>query len=376
MVIPAGPTADRAPTPARRPLLLLSLDYEPWFTLNEPDEAAVLLAPTEAILACCERRGAPASLFVDVLALARLREVGRGAIADAIAAQLRQVVGRGHDLQLHLHPHWLEATFADGIWRFPARKFRLDEPGMQAAAVAHRTETLARRGIACLRAAIEDPAYPVIAFRAGGYAIQPADRAVLQGLIAAGIRIDSSVVPGMRKVTGRQAVDFAAAPLQPNWRVGPAGGVLAPAAAGLLEVPVAAARLGPRAGLAQWRHFRRPAGPPIGGGGHSQDALDPAAQHGGWAGRVLRRLDYGLGGWTPLIFPLPAPLLVQAAEAWLEKFANHPAIAFSLLLHPKGFSAAMLAELDFFLGALAPRVGFARFVDLDTETFPVDAPAC
>lgn len=362
--------------PPARPRLLVSLDYEPWFTRNDPDEAAVILPPAEAILACCEKHGAPATLFVDVLALERLRAVGQGGVADAIAGQVRAAVARGHDAQLHLHPHWLAAEQVDGAWRFPPDAYRLDAPGMDDDAVAARTEALARRGSDILRSAVGDAAHPVVAFRAGGYAIQPRDRAVLRGLAAAGIRIDSSVVPGMRKRTGRQAVDFSGAPALPNWRVSPEAGVLAPAAGGLLEIPVAAAALGPAAGLAQWRYFRRPPEAPIGGRGHSRDAAGEGAQQGSLAARLSRRLDYGMRGWTPLIFPLPAELLVRAADAWLAAFAGHGAIAFSALLHPKGFAPSMLAELDRFLAAISPRVGFARFAAIGAEAFPAAAPAC
>lgn len=335
-----------------------------------------MLPATEEILACCERHGAPASLFVDVLALERLRAVGRGSIASAIAAQVRAAVARGHDAQLHLHPHWLAAEYAGGQWRFPADSFRLDAPGMDDAAVAARTRALAESGIAMLREVVGDARYPVVAFRAGGYAIQPRDRAVLRGLAAAGIRIDSSVVPGMRKRTGRQAVDFSRAPPLANWRVSDRGGVLAPAGAGILEIPVAAARLGAAAGLAQWRYFRHAPEAPIGGRGDSQDEAGTSAQRGGLVSRLGRGLDYGLGGWTPLIFPLPAALLARAADAWLDRFAGSAPLAFSALLHPKGFGRAMLTELDRFLEILAPRVAFGRFSTVEAEAFPQAAPLC
>lgn len=358
-----------------RPALLFSLDYEPWFSVNTPDEAAVILPPTDAILACCERHGARATLFVDVLALRRLEEVGRGAIAARIAAQIADAVARGHDAQLHLHPHWLAAEW-DGAWRFPSDAYRLDAPGLDDAAVAARTEALAREGIARLRAAIGDAAHPVVAFRAGGYAIQPRDGAILRGLAASGIRIDSSVVPGMRKRTGWQAVDFTAAPGLPTWRVAPGSGVLAAAPHGLLEIPIAAADLGPAAGMAQARFFRRPPGRLIGGDGHSRDAAEASAASGGQLDRLRRRLDYGIRGFTPLILPLPAPLLVAAAEAWLARHAARGPIAFSAMAHPKGFTHESLAALDGFLAGMASRVRFATFARIETETFPRHAGPC
>lgn len=339
--------------------LLVSLDYEIWFTAND-DPKAVLLPPTEAILAACEKHDARATLFVDVLGMLAARRAGLGSFVDAVADQLRRAVSRGHDAQLHLHPHWTEASFDGATWRFAPDTYLLATPGLDAEAVTARTAALAEQGIAWLRAALRDNAYPVVAFRAGGYGIQPQDGAILRGLMQAGIRIDSSVVPGMRKRTARQAVDFSQAPSLANWHVAPESGVLAPAREGLLEIPVAAANLGPASGLAQARLRAAPRSPLLGGVGHSRDAAFENAASGPLLDRLLRRLDYGLRGFTPLIFPLPATLLLRAADAWL---ARYPFGAFSALLHPKGFTEDALAQLDRFLAGMASRSGFTTFSD-------------
>jgi hypothetical protein len=357
------------------PTLLLSLDYEPWFSVNDPDEAAVIVPAADAILAAIEAAGARATLFVDVLALDRLHAVGRGAIAARIEAQIAAAVARGHDAQLHLHPHWLGATFDGARWRFPADAYRLDAGCADQGAVAARAESLARQGAAALRRATGNPRHPVVAFRAGGYAIQPNDGAVLAGLARAGIVIDSSVVPGMRKRTARQAVDFAAAPDLPSWRVAPASGVLHPAADGLLEVPIAACRLGPVAGLAQARFHRRPAGVLLGGAGHSRDTAD-AAVRGSPIERIRRTLAYGLAGFTPLIWPMPPTLLLAATRAWLDRHAGRPGLVFSAMLHPKGFTHTGLSSLQAFLAGLPAGLRLATFVAVARETFPRTAGAC
>jgi hypothetical protein len=133
---------------------------------------------------------------------------------------------------------------------------------------------------------------------------------------------------------------------------------------------VAAADLGPASGLAQARFFRQPKGALIGGEGHSRDAADASAQRGRLAGRLARRLDYGLRGWTPLIFPLPAPLLLQAADSWLRQHEGVPDMRFSALLHPKGFTRTALAALGGFLAGMAPRVGFETFLHAARATAP------
>ena len=31
--------------------------------------------------------------------------------------QIQKMVEFGHDVELHLHPHWLDATYEDNIWK-------------------------------------------------------------------------------------------------------------------------------------------------------------------------------------------------------------------------------------------------------------------
>jgi hypothetical protein len=129
--------------------LLVSLDYEIWFTAND-DPTAVLLPPTEAILSTCEKHDARATLFVDVLGMIAARRAGLGAFVDAVEDQLRRAVDRGHDAQLHLHPHWQSATFDGTTWRFAPDTYLLAAPGLDAGAITARTEALAQQGIAWL----------------------------------------------------------------------------------------------------------------------------------------------------------------------------------------------------------------------------------
>ena len=105
---------------------------------------------------------------------------GTGAIADVV----EPIVARGHDVQLHLHPEWLElAGDANPLGRRTGRnlhEFSEDE----------QLELLD-----WARATLMDAGAPApIAFRAGNYG---ADDATLRALRRLGIRYDSSHVPGI-----------------------------------------------------------------------------------------------------------------------------------------------------------------------------------
>lgn len=52
--------------------------------------------------------------FANVLCPIRYRELGQERFPDAFDAQLRELHELGHDIQLHIHPHWLKATKIGG----------------------------------------------------------------------------------------------------------------------------------------------------------------------------------------------------------------------------------------------------------------------
>jgi Polysaccharide deacetylase len=112
----AASTAENmAPETAnRRSIVLLTFDYE--LFMREPGTVErCMLRPTERILEVLGNRGVRATFFVDTCYLLRVRRAGSAARdADAIEAQLRAMVSRGHRIELHLHTSWLDAEFVGG----------------------------------------------------------------------------------------------------------------------------------------------------------------------------------------------------------------------------------------------------------------------
>ena len=105
---------------------------------------------------------------------------GTGAIADVV----EPIVARGHDVQLHLHPEWLElAGDANPLGRRTGRNLHEFSEDEQLELLDWARSTLMDAG-----------APAPIAFRAGNYG---ADDATLRALRRLGIRYDSSHVPGI-----------------------------------------------------------------------------------------------------------------------------------------------------------------------------------
>ena len=71
-------------------------------------EEKVLIDTTEALLTVSEELGIPMNIFCDVACLWRYRKLGQQDFPNAVEKQLRQAIVRGHDVQAHIHPHWLK----------------------------------------------------------------------------------------------------------------------------------------------------------------------------------------------------------------------------------------------------------------------------
>lgn len=237
--------------------VLITNDYEVSGD-GRGDPRRMLVPPTAEALAVCAAHGVPQTLFVDVLEVQAFeRAEAEGLLgpaydaASAIKAQLRDAVRDGHDCQLHLHPQWLGAApVAEDRWTVDERWWRTARvPGGLGDAAAPAGDSLhgllrgGRRWLEDLLTPI-DAAYRCLAFRAGGYCIQP-EAEVLEALREAGFRVDSSVTLGRHLDDGRTYFDYRAAPAdRPWWPIGDS--VTRPDPAGrLVEAPLFTGRLRP-----------------------------------------------------------------------------------------------------------------------------------
>ncbi|MBF0627602.1 MAG: hypothetical protein HQL91_05200 [Magnetococcales bacterium] len=226
--------------------LLYSADYELYLGSLAQPEAAVLLAPTAQLLATCEKIGIPLTLFADVACLWRYRELNRHPFPDQAEAQLVAAIRQGHDVQTHLHPHWITTRFDGARFHFDPKDYRIGTISPDPEACGRLARIWLQRATDHLTTLLTPhaPDYRCLAFRAGGYGLQPHEGVLLQALYATGYRIDSSIVPGARFATPVQEVDFTAVPALGNYWLAPATGLATPApqGTGLFEIPIAACR--------------------------------------------------------------------------------------------------------------------------------------
>ncbi len=127
---------------------------------------------------------------------------------NRVKAQIKEMITRGHDVQLHIHPHWEKSVWSDGKWTFGTQDFyKLTDFAKE------ERDQIIRTYKNYLDALI---GRPTRAFRAGGWCIQPFSD-VRDVFLELGLTIDSTVIPGDFLQTASYAVDFRDAPMKASY---------------------------------------------------------------------------------------------------------------------------------------------------------------
>jgi hypothetical protein len=171
---------------------IFTLDYEIHGN-GKGDPFALMVEPTRRLMDVFERYGAKLTIMADVAEILKFKEYRERTGRDdfhhaAIADQLRQAIQRGHDVQLHLHPSFFNATFNGDRWEQDWSEY--DVSRLQ----PERLQQMVRSGIEYLENLLKpvDLRYECMAFRAGNWAVSPS-RDLVHALVNNGIRVETSV---------------------------------------------------------------------------------------------------------------------------------------------------------------------------------------
>ena len=225
--------------------VILSFDYELFFGEKSGSPEKCMIEPSEALAAIAADYRIPLCFFVDAGYLAALRRFM--AVSSVLRhheaifrRNLDMLSTQGHELLLHVHPHWEDAIWNEDGWKFDLTRFCLsDFDDISIMDIVKRyTDELrphARNG-------------QIHAYRAGGWAVQPF-APIGRALHAVGVYIDSTVFPGGRDVSGKTHFDFTGAPLKQQWRFETDPAVEEPGGM-FLEIPTSSMTVSP---LYYWR---------------------------------------------------------------------------------------------------------------------------
>jgi hypothetical protein len=182
----------------------LTFDYELFFGSETGTVKKCMIDPTEQLLAICEKQNIPMTFFMDVGMLLKMYELKEEfpELANdyqAIISQINRMEALGCAVQLHIHPHWENATYVNGKWSINVNGcYKLSDFSQADASL------IIEKYYHFLQALVQQK---ITSYRAGGWCIQPFDH-VKDTFQRLGVTIDSSVFPGGKFESPHYAFDF------------------------------------------------------------------------------------------------------------------------------------------------------------------------
>ncbi|HED17032.1 MAG TPA: hypothetical protein ENI64_09510 [Gammaproteobacteria bacterium] len=221
--------------------LLITLDYELFFGRITGSPQRCLIDPVDELTRQLRRTGKEIKLclFVDAGYLIRLQAEAikfpqLGQQYKLIIRHLKALAAQGHEIQLHIHPHWEDSHFNGQDWEIDFSRYRLHE---FSDTEIHRivkdyTELLSKIS-----------GNGVFAYRAGGWCLQPFDK-LSNALAENGVWLDSTVYYKGLSNEPTRWFDFTRAPAKAYWHFNN-NPLFEDANGGFLEIPISSVRISP-----------------------------------------------------------------------------------------------------------------------------------
>lgn len=289
-----------------------------------------MFQPTDALLELANDIQVPVCLFSDVCCAIKFREWDPDRFFLPFRNQLERAIREGHDVQLHIHPHWLDSQYIDGSF-VPAESYSL---GVFADRESpHDIAGIINAGVQLLDEICGgvNPDYRCIAYRAGGFSLSPNTSQIIAALHAEGIRIESSIAKGNHLKSNLWEVDHRQMPHAGNWYLGFDGILNLPASDGLYEIPIAARPRTPWNNIPFLvkRFLSRGHQPNQGGGRPIMDGNTSLTDK---IARLFPRSAWLLG-FDTLIDTVDD--LMRTLQYHIDAHADHECLAISTVSHPK-----------------------------------------
>lgn len=194
---------------------VLTIDYEIFGDGSGCVENCVI-KPAEKIMKIAKNFDVPVTFFVDALEFIIMEQcLTTKKQVLKVKEQLKSAILKGHDVQLHLHPQWEGAFYQqERGWCVNMKKWRIGNlPYKEILELLQKGKYWLEKLLNPIK-----PDYKCIGFRAGGWCIQPSYN-VIRALREIGIKIDSTVAPGLKSFLPGEWFDFTSVPGLSYWRV-------------------------------------------------------------------------------------------------------------------------------------------------------------
>ena len=315
--------------------ILITLDYELFFGKSGSIEQSII-HPTEQLLLILDKYNIKASFFIDSGYILKLIEYKKENSVlkkdyDLISNQIRKLNSEGHNIELHIHPHWEDSSFDGENWVFNTGRYKLSD-----FSVSEIDNIIKRYRDILFRIT---GVYPKV-YRAGGWCIQPFHK-LFKSLKKYGVYIDSTIYLDGKNTTPSKSYDFSNSPNKNNWRFfhDP---LIEDKDGDFLEIPISSIKLTPLFYL-KFIYFKF-----FGGNKHKAFGDGYAIRNS--RSQILQLLSRKSNS-VASIDGYKASLLDRLAQENIEQLV--------LIGHPKAFTPFSLQKLDLFI---QERCSDSRFI--------------
>ena len=190
----------------------ITFDYELFFGANTGTIQNCLINPTNRLIDLAKKKNAKFVFFIDAGYLFKLNQFSNYDKADSdlnlITEQLRLLVREGHEIGLHIHPHWEDCSFDGKKWIIKTERYKLSD------FKPDQVEEIVDKYCKSLEDIIGKK---ISSFRAGGWCIQPF-AGIKNALLKNNLLIDSTVYKNGYHQFTAHAYDFRKAPDLSEWK--------------------------------------------------------------------------------------------------------------------------------------------------------------
>ena len=172
--------------------IYITLDYEIYFGEKHGTVEKCIIYPTDELTQIADKHQIKLVQFVDVGFVLKLDEYRKKfPVLDkdynSIIEQLQRIGKNGHDIQLHIHPHWEDCFYDGKKWIINVERYKLTDFSAQ-----EIEEIVARYKNALQQITDKN----IFAYRAGGWCLQPFDK-LKEAFYKNGTRVSNFYTRGM-----------------------------------------------------------------------------------------------------------------------------------------------------------------------------------
>jgi hypothetical protein len=195
--------------------IVLTLELELFFGSDSGTVENSMIRPVRKLLELVAKHKMKFTVFWDVMHYIRICQLANDTPdlqldKELIENEIKHLLKEGHDIQMHIHPHWLDSTWDGHKWVFDYTRYKIqdlsDSPNPDDINTILGCITIARKTVEKVcREVIHN--YHVTSFRAGSNSTIPFE-ALGQALLENQILIDSSAVKGIERLVSFAPIDY------------------------------------------------------------------------------------------------------------------------------------------------------------------------